>query len=150
MLRLLALALTGATLAGCASGSGDAAAAMAAAAVPPTEALRALVATEGRGLLLYPDAVQDAEISFVGTTSTGSRWVCVRALTGSAAAGFTTRQAIAVLSSEATLMGTQTDCPTCAEPGLRWLPFPELGADPWRERAPAPPAQDRVPRPRAP
>ena len=60
---------------------------MAATAVPPTEALRARVATEGRGLLLYPDAVQDPEISFVGTTSTGSRWVCVRALTGSAAAG---------------------------------------------------------------
>lgn len=138
MLRWLALALPAVTLAGCAGGSREDVAAMVAAAVPPTEAVRARVATEGRGLLLYPDAVQDPEISFMGTTSTGSRWVCVRALTGSAAEGFTRRQAIAVLASDATLIGTQANCPTCAEPSLQWLPFPELGADAWTERSPSP------------
>lgn len=144
MLRWLALALTAATLAGCAAGSREDVAAMVAAAVPPTEAVRARVATEGQGLLLYPGAVQAPEISFVGTTSAGSQWVCVRVLAGSAAGGLTTRQAIAVLSSDATLIGTQTNCPTCAEPGLRWLPFPELEGDtaivasasPWQSRAP--------------
>lgn len=135
MLRWLSLALAGATLAGCAVGPRQDAAAMAAAAVPPTEAVRALVATEGQALLLFPDAVQSPEISFVGTTSTGSQWVCLRALSGGAG-GVAMRQALAVLSSDATLIGTQANCPTCAEQGLRWLPFPELAAGSWTQRTP--------------
>ena len=138
MLRCLALVLTTVSLAGCAGGPQQDVAAMAAAAVPPTEAIRARLAKQGQGLLLYPDTFQSPEISFVGTTSTGSLWVCVRALTGSAAEGVTRRQAIAVLSSDATLIGTQTNCPTCTEPSLRWLPFPELGAEGWTERSPSP------------
>lgn len=143
MSRWLAFALLGTALAGCAGGSEDMAA-MVAAAVPPTEEVRARVATQGRGLLLLAYDLQSPEISYVGTTSTGSRWVCVRALTGTAAEGVTRRQAIAVLSDDGTLIGTQTSCPTCAEPDLRWLPFPELGeggggTDPWTGRAPSPP-----------
>ena len=129
MLRWLALLVVETTLAGCAEGPQEDVAAMVAIAVPPTEEVRARVASEGQGLLLYPYAIRSPEISFVGTTSTGSRWVCVRALAGNATDGFTRRQAIAVLSSDETLIGTQTNCPTCTDPGLQWLPFPELRAD---------------------
>lgn len=126
MPRWVSLALAGSLLAGCAAGSREDVASMIATATPPTGEVKARLATDGGSLLLYPYAIQDPEISYVGAMSNGSRWVCVRALTGSPVEGFTRRHAIAVLGSDTTLIGTQTNCPTCTDPALRWLPFPEL------------------------
>lgn len=85
-------------------------------------------------MLLYPYGIRDAGISYVGALPNGDRWVCVRARTGGTADAPAVRRAIAVMSPDTTLIGTQTDCPTCQAAGLRWLPFPEL--DPQGDASP--------------
>lgn len=75
---------------------------------------------------MHPHPIRDAEISYAGTMSDGSQWVCTRAKTGTALEGYTMRNSIAVITSDGTLIGAQADCPTCQDPALRWLPFPEI------------------------
>ena len=126
MLNKIALAVAAVTLAGCAQAPQENLALMLANATPPTDAMKSQMLGEARELLFYPDSVRNAEISYVGTQAEGSQWVCVRAEVGDAMAGYVRRNSIAVMTPSGILIGTQTNCPTCREPSLRWLPFPEL------------------------
>lgn len=99
---------------------------MLATSTPPTEAMKSKVLGEARMLLFYPFSVRNAEISYVGTQTDGSEWVCIRGNVGDAEAGYVPRNSIAVMTPSGILIGAQINCPTCKEPALRWQPFPEL------------------------
>lgn len=119
-------ALAAVMVAGCAQQSQEDVAFMVETATAPTASLRSQIVRDAGAILLSDSSFRDAEISYVGTTAEGLRWVCVRANVGDGWDSDQSREAIAIIGPDGVLIGAQTNCPTCRDPALRWLPFPEL------------------------
>jgi hypothetical protein len=120
-----ALAVAGPLLAGCAAGPSLDVEAMAAAAVPPSEAAKSrLLAEDVRALL--PAGLRGTELSDVAALPNGDRWLCLRGQAGGSGGPARPFTAVVVLSPDAELVGAQADCPSCRAAALGWQPFPEM------------------------
>lgn len=127
MNKFITLAVV-AAIASCATPPQEDMVAIVAKSTPPSSALRAQIAEAARDFLIDPYSVRDAEISNVGTFSTGTQGVCVKANAKNRSGGYTGREVMGITFKGGVLTGTYPRHPYCNAADLKWHRFNELEA----------------------
>jgi len=96
---------------------------------PPSAEIRRVIVHDAKDYLVDPYSVRDAEISSVMDAPGGEvQFVCVKANAKDATGGYTGRKAVSIRLVGKYPVGINPNAAACAEPQLRWYPFPELEA----------------------
>jgi hypothetical protein len=125
-LRILFVVAAALTLSGCVSSPLEDALATQRA---PSKEIRRVIVHDAKDYLIDPRSVRDAEISSVMDAPGGEvQFVCVKANAKDATGGYTGRQTVSIRLVGKYPVGMNPNATACAEPLLRWYPFPELEA----------------------
>lgn len=106
----------------------DAYAAAIAQSVPPSKAVRSVIAAAARDILFDPYSVRDTAISNVADFGNGTQGVCVLVNSKNRMGGYTGRTSYGITMSGAVLLRYDLNHPLCARPDVKWQKFPELDA----------------------
>lgn len=96
---------------------------------PTTPSMKAQIVDGASDVKRDPSSIRNAEISWAVQDPNGTRLlVCVRAQRRDATGGFRLRTRLVPFSSTGFIAGGggTWDSPFCANPALRWQPFPDI------------------------